>query len=126
MDGVQELLGVTVVAATNRPDVIVRVFFHQFPLVSVGFGNEDPALTRPGRLDRIIYVGPPDQNGREEILRIRMRSMRVEPGVDVEEIARLVGGDPPSNRNTEKILDRRILRRRADVSLPGSSLAHHA
>lgn len=45
---------------------------------------------RPGRLDRIIYVGPPDQEGREEILKIRMRSMTVDRRVDVSEIARLV------------------------------------
>jgi ATP-dependent 26S proteasome regulatory subunit len=45
---------------------------------------------RPGRLDRILYVGPPDQEGREEILRIRMNKMAVDPSVDVEEIARMV------------------------------------
>ena len=45
---------------------------------------------RPGRLDRILYVGPPDQEGREEILRIRMKNMKVAPDVDVVEIARMV------------------------------------
>jgi len=45
---------------------------------------------RPGRLDRILYIGPPDQTGREEILKIRMRNMNVEAGVDVVEIASLV------------------------------------
>ena len=45
---------------------------------------------RPGRLDRILYVGPPDQKAREEILKIRTRTMSVEPGMDVEEIARIV------------------------------------
>jgi len=45
---------------------------------------------RPGRLDRILYIGPPDQMGREEILKIRMRNMNVEAGVDVVEIASLV------------------------------------
>ncbi|TFK38925.1 P-loop containing nucleoside triphosphate hydrolase protein [Crucibulum laeve] len=74
MDGVQELLGVTIVAATNRPDAI------------------DSALMRPGRLDRILYVGPPDQAGREEILRIRMRGMAVEPNIDIINIARLTTG----------------------------------
>ncbi|KAJ7134465.1 AAA-domain-containing protein [Mycena epipterygia] len=74
MDGVQELLGVTVLAATNRPDAI------------------DSALMRPGRLDRILYVGPPDQEGREEILRIRMKNMNVAPDVDVVEIARMTDG----------------------------------
>ncbi|KAH8082458.1 AAA family ATPase [Cristinia sonorae] len=74
MDGVQELLGVTVVAATNRPDVI------------------DSALMRPGRLDRILYVGPPDQAGREEILRIRLRKMSVEPNIDIPMISSLAEG----------------------------------
>ena len=45
---------------------------------------------RPGRLDRILYVGPPDQKGREEILRIRMSKMSISPTVDVEEIAKMV------------------------------------
>jgi AAA family ATPase len=45
---------------------------------------------RPGRLDRILYIGPPDQTGREEILKIRMRNMNVEAGVDAAEIASLV------------------------------------
>ncbi|KAJ7935540.1 AAA family ATPase [Mycena leptocephala] len=74
MDGVQELLGVTVLAATNRPDAI------------------DSALMRPGRLDRILYVGPPDLEGREEILKIRMKNMTVAPDVDVVEIARMTEG----------------------------------
>ncbi|KAJ6557368.1 AAA family ATPase [Mycena vulgaris] len=74
MDGVQELLGVTVLAATNRPDAI------------------DSALMRPGRLDRILYVGPPDQKGREEILGIRMRNMTIAPDVDVVEIAHMTEG----------------------------------
>ncbi|KAJ7758519.1 AAA family ATPase [Mycena maculata] len=74
MDGVQELLGVTVLAATNRPDAI------------------DSALMRPGRLDRILYVGPPDQKGREEILAIRMKNMTVAPDIDVPEIARMTEG----------------------------------
>ncbi|KAL5529736.1 hypothetical protein ACEPAG_5721 [Sanghuangporus baumii] len=69
MDGVQELVGVTVVAATNRPDVI------------------DSALMRPGRLDRILYVGPPDRAGRLEILHIRTRTMSVDPNLDYEELA---------------------------------------
>ncbi|THG96085.1 hypothetical protein EW026_g5686 [Hermanssonia centrifuga] len=79
MDGVQELVGVTVVAATNRPDVI------------------DSALMRPGRVDRILYVGPPDQLGREEILRIRTKKMSVEPGLDIAEIARIVSVAPIIN-----------------------------
>lgn len=45
---------------------------------------------RPGRLDRILFVGPPDKEGREDILRIRMRTMTVGPDVDVGAIANLV------------------------------------
>jgi AAA family ATPase len=46
---------------------------------------------RPGRLDRILYVGPPDLGGREEILKIRMKSMTVETaGIDIRAIAELV------------------------------------
>ncbi|KAK7689982.1 hypothetical protein QCA50_006623 [Cerrena zonata] len=74
MDGVEELIGVTVVAATNRPDII------------------DSALMRPGRLDRIIYVGPPDQAGREDIIRICTKKMSVEPDLDVAHLARLTEG----------------------------------
>ncbi|GJE86889.1 AAA family ATPase [Phanerochaete sordida] len=74
MDGVEELVGVTVVAATNRPDVL------------------DSALMRPGRLDRQVFVGPPDFEGRVEILRIRTQKMSVEPDLNIEDIARLTEG----------------------------------
>ncbi|KAJ3870319.1 P-loop containing nucleoside triphosphate hydrolase protein [Lentinula novae-zelandiae] len=74
IDGVQELVGVTILAATNRPESI------------------DSALMRPGRLDRILYVGPPDQNGREEIMRIRTKHMKVEDNLDVSQIATLTEG----------------------------------
>ncbi|KAL7424926.1 AAA+-type ATPase [Cryptotrichosporon argae] len=74
MDGIEALAGVTVVAATNRPDVL------------------DAALLRPGRLDRILYVGAPDYETRRDIFRIRMRRMAVEPGVDVDELARMTDG----------------------------------
>ncbi|CAG8731213.1 13657_t:CDS:2, partial [Acaulospora colombiana] len=74
MDGIQDLHGVIVVAATNRPDVM------------------DSALMRPGRLDKILYVGPPDLAGREEILRIRTREMTIGPGVDFQELAGMTEG----------------------------------
>ncbi|KDQ11456.1 hypothetical protein BOTBODRAFT_455641 [Botryobasidium botryosum FD-172 SS1] len=74
MDGIQELVGVIVVAATNRPDVI------------------DSALMRPGRLDRILYVGPPDLETRVEILRIRTSKMAVDPELDLNELAQLTEG----------------------------------
>ena len=45
---------------------------------------------RPGRLDRILYVGPPDMEGRKEILRIRTCKMSIEPGLDIDGIAQMV------------------------------------
>ncbi|KAJ4485921.1 AAA family ATPase [Lentinula aciculospora] len=74
IDGVQELVGVTILAATNRPESI------------------DSALMRPGRLDRILYVGPPDQEGREEIMKIRTKHMKVEDNLDIPQIATLTEG----------------------------------
>ncbi|KAF8261569.1 P-loop containing nucleoside triphosphate hydrolase protein [Lactarius quietus] len=74
MDGVEELIGVTVIGATNRPEVL------------------DSALMRPGRLDRILYVGPPDFVGRIEILRIRTRNMTVDPALDLDALATLTSG----------------------------------
>ncbi len=55
LDGLEELKNVTVVAATNRPDMI------------------DPALLRPGRLERHIYVPPPDEEGRKKIFDVYLR-----------------------------------------------------
>ncbi|KAI0286546.1 AAA family ATPase [Russula brevipes] len=74
MDGVEELVGVTVIGATNRPEAL------------------DPALMRPGRLDRILYVGPPDFVGRVDIFRIRTRNMAVEPALDLDALAALTSG----------------------------------
>ena len=45
---------------------------------------------RPGRLDRILYVGPPDLEGREEILRIRTRNMKVDVDMDLAQLAKIV------------------------------------
>ena len=55
MDGLEELRGVVVIAATNRPDII------------------DPALLRPGRFDKLLYVLPPDIEARKEILKIHLK-----------------------------------------------------
>ncbi|KAG9036997.1 AAA+-type ATPase [Tulasnella sp. JGI-2019a] len=75
MDGIQELVGVTVVAATNRPDVL------------------DSALMRPGRLDRILYVGPPDLQARKEIWEVRLKKMESrDPELNVDELAELTEG----------------------------------
>jgi cell division protease FtsH len=70
MDGFESHLGIVVVAATNRPDIL------------------DPALLRPGRFDRQVTVGNADLKGREAILRVHTRKVPVDPGVDLRTIAR--------------------------------------
>ncbi|KAF8491156.1 AAA family ATPase [Russula emetica] len=100
MDGVEELVGVTVIGATNRPEVLVSwaassPFRFWVPYSLSHFENaprKDPALTRPGRLDRILYVGPPDFAGRVDILRIRTRNMAVDPALDLDALAALTSG----------------------------------
>jgi cell division protease FtsH len=70
MDGFDNQSGVIVLAATNRPDVL------------------DPALLRPGRFDRRVEVGLPDVKGREAILRVHARKVRMDGGVDLAVVAR--------------------------------------
>ncbi len=74
MDGLEPRTNLVVIAATNRPDAI------------------DEALRRPGRFDREIVVGVPDERGRREILGIHMRGMPIDPAVDVAELARTTYG----------------------------------
>ncbi len=74
MDGFGSNEGVVVLAATNRQDIL------------------DPALLRPGRFDRQIYVGPPDCKGREEILRVHARNKPLAEDVDLKELAKGTGG----------------------------------
>jgi cell division protease FtsH len=70
MDGFEASVGVIVIAATNRPDVL------------------DPALLRPGRFDRQVVVGLPDIRGREQILLVHMRKVPVAPDVRADILAR--------------------------------------
>ena len=74
MDGFQKNEGVIVLAATNRQDIL------------------DPALLRPGRFDRQVYVGVPDAQGREEILKIYARDKRLDAGVDLKTVALTTAG----------------------------------
>lgn len=74
LDGIEDLKSVWIVAATNRPDMV------------------DPALIRPGRLDRMIYVPPPDESSRLEILRATCSQMPLAPDVDLARIASLTEG----------------------------------
>jgi len=74
MDGFDSNQGIIILAATNRADVL------------------DPALLRPGRFDRQIYVNVPDVKGREGIIRIHAKNKPIEEGVDFKDIARLTSG----------------------------------
>ncbi|SCD78860.1 cell division protease FtsH [Streptomyces sp. SolWspMP-5a-2] len=74
MDGFSGSEGVIVVAATNRADVL------------------DPALTRPGRFDRVVTVSPPDRGGRKAILEIHTRSIPLAPDVNLAQVARTTPG----------------------------------
>jgi cell division protease FtsH len=74
MDGFNATSGLIILAATNRPDVL------------------DPALLRPGRFDRQVLVDRPDLKGREAILYIHSRPVRLDPSVDLSSVARSTSG----------------------------------
>ncbi len=74
MDGFDSNSGIIILAATNRADVL------------------DPALLRPGRFDRQIYVNPPDVRGREGIIKIHAKNKPIEESVNFKDIARLTSG----------------------------------
>jgi transitional endoplasmic reticulum ATPase len=74
MDGIESLVNVVIIGATNRPDII------------------DPAILRPGRFDRLIYVPAPDHATRLQILKIHTRNMPLAHDVDLDQIASQVGG----------------------------------
>jgi len=74
IDGLITLQNVVVIGATNRPDIL------------------DPALLRPGRFDRRIYVPPPDYEARLEILKIKTRNMPLAEDVNLEELAKRMEG----------------------------------
>ncbi|MFB6395272.1 AAA family ATPase [Polymorphospora lycopeni] len=74
LDGVESLRNVVVIGATNRPDLI------------------DPALLRPGRLERLVYVPPPDADARAEILRASARTVPLADDVDLAELGTELDG----------------------------------
>jgi cell division protease FtsH len=74
MDGFDPNLGVILMAATNRPEVL------------------DPALLRPGRFDRQVLVDRPDKKGREEILEIYIAKIKTDDSVDIAQIAAMTSG----------------------------------
>ncbi|MFP3219210.1 MAG: CDC48 family AAA ATPase [Acidilobus sp.] len=74
MDGLVPLNNVVVLAATNRPDIV------------------DPALMRPGRFDRVIYVPPPDKDSRKQIFQVHLRKVPLANDVDIDRLADLTEG----------------------------------
>ncbi|MBQ3834992.1 MAG: ATP-dependent zinc metalloprotease FtsH, partial [Elusimicrobia bacterium] len=90
MDGFDTKEGVIIIAATNRPDVL------------------DPALLRPGRFDRQVVVPPPDLKDREEILKVHVKNIKVDPKVDLKVLARrtpgFVGADLANLANEAALL----------------------
>jgi len=74
MDGFDTSEGIIVIAATNRPDIL------------------DPALLRPGRFDRQIFIPRPDVRGRYQILKVHAKDKKLSPNVDLELVARATPG----------------------------------
>ena len=74
MDGFEDNSGVMILAATNRPEAL------------------DPALTRPGRFDRRVPVELPDLKGREAILKVHAKKIKIAPDVDFLKVARMASG----------------------------------
>ncbi|MFC6835521.1 CDC48 family AAA ATPase [Halomarina ordinaria] len=74
LDGLEEMENVMVIGATNRPDMI------------------DPALIRSGRFDRLVFIGEPEVEGREQILRIHSGDTPLAPDVSLRELAEVTGG----------------------------------
>jgi transitional endoplasmic reticulum ATPase len=69
MDGVENLENVIIIAATNRPDIL------------------DPALLRPGRFEKLLYVPPPDKDSRQDILRVHTKGIPIDEDAKLTEIA---------------------------------------
>ncbi|AAK40524.1 AAA family ATPase [Saccharolobus solfataricus] len=74
MDGIEKLENVVVIAATNRPDIL------------------DPALLRPGRFEKLIYVPPPDKRARTEILKVHTRNIALGEDISLEDVAEKTEG----------------------------------
>jgi cell division protease FtsH len=74
MDGFDPQVGVILIAATNRPEIL------------------DPALLRPGRFDRQVLVDRPDKQGREAILKVHLKNIKYDTDVDIEKLAAMTAG----------------------------------
>jgi transitional endoplasmic reticulum ATPase len=90
IDGLEELHSIIVIAASNRPDII------------------DPALLRPGRIDRLIYITPPDRDARYEIFKVHTSKTPLDSDVDLDRLAEdtdgFTGADIASVCNEATIL----------------------
>ena len=107
MDGFENNEGVIVMAATNRADIL------------------DPALTRPGRFDRQVYVNLPDVKGREQILKVHARNKPLAPDVNLKAVARLSAGF--SGADLANLLNEAaILAARANKQLIGNAELYEA
>lgn len=102
MDGFDPQVGVILMAATNRPEIL------------------DPALLRPGRFDRHILVDRPDKKGREEILKVHLKDIKVVKDLDVEKLANMtpgmVGADLANLVNEAALLA--VRRKKKKVGMP--------
>jgi len=74
ISGIEEVKNIVLIAATNRPDLV------------------DPALLRPGRFDKLVFIPPPDEKGRLEILKVHTRKVPLAKDVNLEEIAKRTEG----------------------------------
>ncbi|MBW2064668.1 MAG: ATP-dependent zinc metalloprotease FtsH [Deltaproteobacteria bacterium] len=102
MDGFDPKIGVILMAATNRPEIL------------------DPALLRPGRFDRQILVDRPDKKGREEILRVHLKKIKTVKDLDIEKLASMtpgmVGADLANLVNEAALLA--VRRGKKEVGMP--------
>lgn len=77
MDGFNSATNIVVLAGTNRPDIL------------------DPALMRPGRFDRQIYIGPPDIKGRSSIFKVHLRPLKLDESLNKDTLARKLAALTP-------------------------------
>ncbi|GAM84172.1 hypothetical protein ANO11243_021650 [Dothideomycetidae sp. 11243] len=111
MDGIEGLKGVLVLAATNKP------------------GSLDPALLRPGRFDKVHYIGPPNTAARREIFKLKAQGVPVAPDVDFDALAARTEGFSGADcvgvwdNTTDRVIERILAAREANDSSADSAEA---